>query len=76
MATRIVFAGGSGEGRLSVRVEEDVNDVWDAWRAAQGLAFALTRDGSDDEKVWVNPATIAYWEEARSNTPTFHQPAH
>jgi hypothetical protein len=63
MATRIVFAAGRGEHALSISVEEDGDEVFESWKAAAGRPFALTEPLSSG-KVWVNPTTIAYWEEA------------
>jgi hypothetical protein len=69
MATRIVFAAARGEHSLSVDVEEDVNGVFDAWTAAKNLPFPLTLSTGEDQKVWINPATVAYWLEAPGDTP-------
>jgi hypothetical protein len=63
MATRIVFAASRGENPLSVSVEEDGQQVIDAWMAAATLPFKLT-DTVTSNAVWINPATVAYWEEA------------
>jgi hypothetical protein len=68
MGSTIYFAAGQGEAWLSLRVDEDVNGVFEAWTAAQGLPFALT-DGGD--KVCVNPATVAHWKETRSGVAYF-----
>lgn len=72
MATRIVFSASHGEGLLSVDVEEDLNGVFDAWTSGgAGMPFALTKTGTGEEKVWINPATVAYWEEAVPSSAHF-----
>jgi hypothetical protein len=63
MATRIVFAASRGESVLSVSVEENGQQVIDAWMAAATLPFKLT-DTVTSKTVWINPGTVAYWEEA------------
>jgi hypothetical protein len=68
MATRIVFAASRGENPLSVNVEEDGDRVFDAWTEAGGRPFQLT-DNLNSNKVWINPLTVAYWEEAPSGAP-------
>jgi hypothetical protein len=67
MATRIVFAAERGEHALSIGVEEDPDKIFESWAAAKGLPFALTETLSSS-KVWINPATVAYWEEAESGS--------
>jgi hypothetical protein len=62
MATRIVFAAGSGDESLWVVVEEDPNAVFGAWTGSAGLPFALTLTGGGG-KVWINPPNVAYWHE-------------
>jgi hypothetical protein len=69
MATRIVFAAARNERFLSVDVQEDLKGVFDAWREAPRMPFPLTTDSG--EKVWINPATVAYFHEvAGSATST------
>jgi hypothetical protein len=63
MATRIVFAAGRGEHALSIGVEEGGDEVFESWKAAAGQPFALT-ETLNSGKIWINPATVAYWEEA------------
>jgi hypothetical protein len=59
MPTRIVFAA-RGEHDLSIDVEEAPDGVQSALIGAGGQPFELTL-ASVDEKVWVNPGTVAYW---------------
>jgi hypothetical protein len=66
MATRIVFAAGHGESALSVSVEEDSIRVFDAWTEAGGRPFPLTNSLNTTIQVWINPLTVAYWEDAPS----------
>ncbi len=63
MATRIIFAAGRGEHALSISVEEDGDSIFESWNAAGGKPFVLT-ETLNSGKVWINPATVAYWEEA------------
>jgi hypothetical protein len=64
MPTRIVFAIQRAEDRpLAVRVSQGPDDVFSEWKDAKGLPFALERDRGGG-RVYINPATIAYWEEA------------
>ena len=70
MTTRIVFAASRGENLLTVSVEEDGQQVIDAWVAAATLPFKLT-DTVTSKEVWINPATVAYWEEAQTGSASF-----
>ncbi len=63
MATTIVFAAASGDQALSLRVEEDHEEVFKAWNRAGERVFSLTESGGSGSKVWINPATVAYWRE-------------
>ena len=63
MGTTIVFAATRGDTPLTLHVDEETNGVYEAWVAAQGLPFQLTHQ---DERVWVNPAAVAYFHPARS----------
>jgi hypothetical protein len=75
MPTTIIFAASRGDRPLSVSVEEDVSAVYAAWTAANGLPFALSRAGSVDEVIWVNPATVAFWRDAsRAGGPPSSSP--
>jgi hypothetical protein len=65
MGSVIVFAAARGENPLVVRVEEEINAVQRAWTEAKGLPFGLTNSNGSG-KVWINPATIAYWHKAPS----------
>jgi hypothetical protein len=65
MATRIVFAASRGDSSLSVNVEEDSSEVYEAWTEAAGRPFKVT-DSLNSNVVWINPATVAYWEEGPS----------
>jgi hypothetical protein len=56
MPTDIYFAPEN----MSVRVDEDPNQVFDAFTAAQGLPFRLSAFGGRGD-VYVNPATVAFW---------------
>lgn len=60
MSTMIYFGAG-GEQSLSVRVNEDPNEVFQKLNEAHGQPFALT-PASGEGPVYVNPATIAYWK--------------
>jgi hypothetical protein len=63
MATLIRFAATGAEGRaIAVRVVEDTEAVFGAMTAAGGLPFALTSERQ--ERIYVNPATITYWQPA------------
>jgi hypothetical protein len=67
MATRIYFAADRGDRALTLDVEEDVDKVFEAWTAAGGQPFDLTESRASS-KVWINPATVAYWQEPPSAT--------
>jgi hypothetical protein len=67
MATRIVFAAARGDSSLSVNVEEEGDKVYESWVTAGDRPFVLT-DNLNSNKVWINPATVAYWEEAPSGS--------
>jgi hypothetical protein len=62
VSTTIYFAASRGDVALSVRVEEPPDAVFKAWNTAAQQPFQLTQS-STDGKVWVNPVTVAYWEE-------------
>jgi hypothetical protein len=70
MATRIVFAAARDERFLSVDVQEDLKGVFDAWREAPRMPFPLTKSMDSGEKVWINPATVAYFHEVSSGSAT------
>jgi hypothetical protein len=70
MATRIVFAAARGDGSLSIDVEQTGVEIHSKWNEAGGQVFELT-EALNSERVWVNPATIAYWEEAASGSASF-----
>src|SRR4051812_44292131 len=52
---------------VALRVTEDPEAVMGALTSAQGLPFALT-SFKDDQRVYVNAATIAFWMPATSRT--------
>jgi hypothetical protein len=60
MPSRITFASERGKSPLGLKIEEDVEDVLAAWKAAKGLPFPLTNHRG--ERIYVNPATVAYWQ--------------
>lgn len=63
--TDIYFAAAS----LRIRVEEDPDQVAEAWTSAQGVPFRLTAHGAPGE-VYVNPGLVAFWQAAdRSPEP-------
>ena len=60
MGTRICFAAGS-EAPLTVSVTEQPDEVSKAWINSSGRPVVLT-DAATKEKVWINPALVAFWE--------------
>ena len=70
MPTRIYFAAGPRDRPLRIDVEEEPGKVFEAWKDANGMAFELT-ENANKHKLWVNPATVAYWEEAPSGTASY-----
>jgi len=62
MPTTIVFAASRGDSSVTLRVAESPDQVHAAWVAAAGNPFALTMDPGV-RPVYVNPATVAYWQE-------------
>jgi hypothetical protein len=64
MATMIVFAAGAGDTSIHRIVSESPDEVHSKFLEAGGLPFKLTT-GKGTE-VYVNPATIAYWQERGS----------
>ena len=63
LATRVVFnAQDTGGEPLAIRVVQGPNEVFTAWTRAGDRPFALEREGGGG--VYINPATVAYWEEA------------
>ena len=42
----------------------------DAWREAPRMPFPLTKSMDSGEKVWINPATVAYFHEVSSGSAT------
>ena len=68
MGSRITFAAELGERSLELNVEEDVEDVFEAWTAAAGNPFPVTAGGA---RVYVNPGTVAYLHEKPPGMSTF-----
>ena len=62
MATRIYFAAGQGDDTLHIDVEEEAGEVFKALVKGNQMPFELT-ESPNGHKVWVNPATVAYWAE-------------
>ena len=56
MPTEIHFASEN----KPLRVDEEPNQVFDAWNAAHGLPFRLTTVGGRVD-VYVNPTTVTFW---------------
>jgi hypothetical protein len=73
MPTDIYF----GTENVSIRIDEDPNQVFDAWTAAQGLPFRLSESPGRWE-VYVNPAMVAFWRawtpRQEFETPPPHPP--
>jgi hypothetical protein len=65
VGTTVYFAAPHGDSVLSVRVEEDPEEVLTAWNNAARQPFVLSQSSSG-KRVWINPASVAYWAE----TPT------
>lgn len=64
MATRIVFnSQGDDRNPLAIWVDKSPDDVFTEWTRAGDRPFALERE--DGGRVYVNPSTVAFWEEAR-----------
>ena len=64
MPTLINFAAGHGETPLGLAVEESPEEVAEALANAGGAPVRLRQRSGD--VVYVNPATVAFWQEARS----------
>jgi hypothetical protein len=54
-----------GGGNLYATVEEDPGQVAEAFTAAGGVPFRLTRRGSQGD-LYVNPAAVAFWSVAEA----------
>jgi hypothetical protein len=59
--TDIYFAGAN----VRVSVDEDPNQVAEAFTSAGGLPFCLTGQSAGGE-VYINPATVAFWSASDS----------
>jgi hypothetical protein len=64
MPTYISFAGEN----VRVQVDEDPSQVAEAFAAARGLPFRLTRQDRQSA-VYVNPLTVAFWSAAEPSPP-------
>jgi hypothetical protein len=69
VATRITFLAARGDRPLGLGIQESPDQVFDAWRGSKGFPFQGTEQGSG-EKVWINPAGIAYWQEQGPSSVT------
>jgi hypothetical protein len=65
LSTTVYFAAPHGDSVLSIRVEENPEEVLTAWNNAARQPFALSQSSSG-KRVWINPATVAYWAETPS----------
>lgn len=63
MASVVVLVSGNGSGDMSLRVSEDVQQVFEAYTEASGRPFALTEENGGG-RLYVNPTNVAYWREA------------
>ena len=63
MPTDIYFAGEN----VRVQVDEDPNQVAEAFTSAGGLPFRLTGQANRGE-VYINPAMVAFWSASQSSS--------
>jgi len=54
---------------MALSVSQSPSDVFSAWTDAKGQPFPLQR-ASNEEAVYVNPTTVAYFEEATARATT------
>ena len=64
MATRIVFTTAKADSWLFIRAHESVDEVHQAWTVAEGKPFRVHAEGDEKTEVWINPANVAFWQEA------------
>ena len=62
MPTDIYFAGEN----VRVRVDEDPNQVAEAFASAGGLPFRLSAQGH--REVYINPVMVAFWSASDSSS--------
>jgi len=65
-----MFNCSRGENPLMLSVAEEPAELLRLFEAGRPMELTET-DG--DEKVWVNPANVAYWEEEQPLDPTAYR---